>query len=115
MSYHAGFSAVGSRSEAQDSGLVTIIDSPENPVQIGYATPVGNVSDNGQQPYTLCLFGDRRPVLGDWFLEDGQFWPADEALDPLSGVLGMNEDGLGPGQRALSHATESTGRQRGHR
>ena len=73
MSYYAGFSALGLGSEHMDSELITIIESPENPVQIGYATPMGEVSDDGLEPYILCLFGDRRPVAGDWFLKDGRF------------------------------------------
>jgi hypothetical protein len=81
MSYYAGFSALGLGSEHMDSELITIIESPENPVQIGYATPMGMVPDHGLQPYILCLFGDRRPVAGDWFLKDGRFWPADQLSD----------------------------------
>ena len=81
MSYYAGFSALGMGSEHMDSELITIIESPQNPVQIGYATPMGKVPDHGLQPYTLCLFGDRRPVAGDWFLRDGLFWPADQVSD----------------------------------
>ncbi len=81
MSYYAGFSALGLGSEHMDSELITIIESRENPMQIGYATPRGEVSDHGLQPYTLCLFGDRRPVAGDWFLKDGLFWPADQVSE----------------------------------
>ncbi len=84
MSYYAGFSALGLRGEPLDSELITIIESPENPLQIGYATPSGSISGDGLQPYTLCLFGDRRPVAGDWFLKNGQFEVADDSIDRRS-------------------------------
>jgi hypothetical protein len=78
MLYHAGFSTLGLGSEP-DSGLITIIESPDNPVQIGIATPTGKSSADGRALYMLCLFGDRRPVSGDWVLADGRFRLAEEA------------------------------------
>jgi hypothetical protein len=79
MPYHAGFSNLDRGSELQDSGLIPIIESPDNPVQIGFAMPTGKSSEDGQVLYMLCFFGDRRPVTGDWFLADGRFWSTDDA------------------------------------
>ncbi len=110
MSYYAGSSAVGMGREHMDSELITIIESPENPVQIGYATPMGKVPDHGLQPYTLCLFGDRRPVAGDWFLQDGRFWHADQVSD-----LCLNRDReetevvQGEGEVSMSRDSRATG------
>jgi hypothetical protein len=78
MAYQAGFSALGACEDGQDSGLITIIASPEDPVQIGIARPTGRHSADGRALYTLCFFGDRRPVTGAWVLADYQFRSAED-------------------------------------
>ena len=74
MMYYAGTSALGEQPVAHDSGLITIIESPENPVQIGVAT---NTNKPGYMRvlYTLYVHGKLLP--GSWLLVDGKFKPAE--------------------------------------
>jgi hypothetical protein len=77
MVYYAGTSGLGEQPVTHNSGLITIIESLENPVQIGVATNTNKPGDM-RVLYTLYVHGKLLP--GSWLLDDGKFKPADDGV-----------------------------------
>ena len=68
--YYAGISSLYGEPVTHDSGLIAIIESPDNPVRIGVATNINKLWGN-RVLYTLNV--NEMAVQGNWFLEDEKF------------------------------------------